>query len=112
MLIYKILTDDEWLDLHVNGETGGAPIDIQDGFIHLSTAAQAPETVSRHFAEQADLWIIAVDTDALGDDLRWEPSRGGALFPHLYAKLRHADVIWSKPLPISAEGHLFPAEMT
>ena len=108
MLIYKILTSDQWADLQTLGETEGAPVDIADGFIHFSTAAQAQETAAKHFAGQKGLWLVAFDADALGAPLKWEPSRGGDLFPHLYAPLRHADAVWARELPLGPEGHVFP----
>ncbi len=112
MLIYKILTTDQWADLMTQGETAGAPVDVSDGFVHFSTASQAPETAEKHFGDQKGLWLLAMDTSTLGDALQWEPSRGGALFPHLYGPLRHADVVWAKELPLSPSGHVFPTEMT
>ena len=113
MLIYKILTGEQWRELDAKGETPGAPIDIQDGYVHFSTAEQAAETAAKHFAGQEGLILAALEADALGDALKWEPSRGGALFPHLYGPLRRADVIWAKPLPLDESGaHVFPAEMT
>lgn len=84
---YKVLTADEMAMLERDGSFAGAPVDLADGFIHLSTAAQLTETVDRHFAGQDDLWVAAVDLDANGAAVRWEPSRGGQLFPHLYAPL-------------------------
>ena len=112
MLIYKILTADQWSDLQAAGETAGAPIDVTDGFVHFSTAEQAAETAAKHFAGQRDLWLLALEADTLGDALKWEPSRGGALFPHLYGPLRLQDVIWSKPLPLAPGGHQFPDDLT
>ena len=112
MLIYKILTADQWTALDDAGETAGAPVDLADGYIHFSTAEQAAETAAKHFAGQSGLMLAAVEVDALGDALKWEPSRGGALFPHLYAALKRADVVWAKPLPVGDDGaHVFP-EMT
>ena len=112
MLIYKILTADQWATLDDAGETAGAPVDLADGYIHFSTAEQAAETAAKHFAGQGGLMLAAVKADALGDALKWEPSRGGALFPHLYAALKRAHVVWAKPLPIGDDGaHVFP-EMT
>ncbi|MEH6654521.1 DUF952 domain-containing protein [Loktanella salsilacus] len=108
MLIYKIFRAPEWDALRADGSTAGAPVDLADGFIHFSTAAQARETAARHFADVAGLWLIAVDADALGTDLRWEPSRGGDLFPHLYRPLLDDDVRWVKPLPIKDGVHQFP----
>ncbi|WP_020042986.1 DUF952 domain-containing protein [Salipiger mucosus] len=112
MMIYKILRADEWAALQAEGETPGAPIDVADGFVHFSTAQQVRETASKHFADEEGLFVLAFDTDVLGDALAWEESRGGALFPHLYAPLRLADVRWSKPLPLGLGGHVFPDDMT
>ena len=108
MLIYKILRRPEWDALCAAGRTAGAPVDLADGYIHFSTATQVVETVARHFAGVSDLVLVAVATDPLGADLRWEPSRGGALFPHLYRELRLEDVVWDKSLPLGAAGHIFP----
>ena len=108
MLIYKILRRPEWDAFRAAGETAGAPIDLTDGYIHFSTAAQVAETAAKHFATQSDLVLVAVESDGLGAELRWEPSRGGQLFPHLYRRLRLADVVWDKSLPLGATGHIFP----
>src|SRR5262249_38325833 len=92
------------------GEFTGAPVDLADGYIHFSTADQVEETAAKHFAGQRDLILVAVDADALGAALKWEPSRGGALFPHLYGKLSLTAVRWVKPLPLGPEGrHVFPS---
>ena len=112
MLIYKIFRAPEWAELQARGETPGAPVDIADGYGHFSTAAQARETAAKHFAGEDDLILLALDADALGDALRWEPSRGGALFPHLYRPLRLSDVRWHRPLPLLDGTHRFPPEMT
>lgn len=112
MLIYKIFTADQWAALEAEGETTGAPVDLADGYIHFSTADQARETAAKHFAMQDNLVLAAVKADMLGEALKWEPSRGGALFPHLYAKLSLDAVAWSAPLPLGESGqHKFP-EMT
>ena len=108
MLIYKIFRAAEWQAFRTAGVTSGAPIDLQDGYIHLSTPAQAPETASKYFAGLADLMLIALDADAAGDALKWEVSRGGDLFPHLYRDMTLADVIWSRPLPLTGGHHVFP----
>jgi uncharacterized protein (DUF952 family) len=108
MLIFKIFRRPEWNALVAAGESTGAPVDLADGFIHFSTAAQVAETAARHFATESDLVLVAVDADRLGVALRWEPSRGGALFPHLYRALRTGDVVWDKSLPLGASGHIFP----
>jgi len=108
MLVYKILRDSEWRELQRAGELAGAPIDLADGFVHLSTGAQVVETAARHFAGVADLQLVAFDAERLGDALRWEPSRGGALFPHLYRALRLDEAAWSQPLPLDGERHRFP----
>jgi uncharacterized protein (DUF952 family) len=108
MLIFKIFRRAEWDALRAAGETLGAPVDLADGYIHFSTPEQVTETAARHFAEESDLVLVAVAVAPLGPDLRWEPSRGGALFPHLYRPLRMGDVVWDKSLPLGASGHIFP----
>lgn len=107
MMIYKIFRADEWATLDTNGETLGAPVDLADGFVHFSTGSQVAETVSKYFSGEHGLQILALDPKAL-DTLKWEPSRGGDLFPHLYRPLRLTDVVWAKPLPLSENGHIFP----
>ncbi len=109
MLIYKILRTDEWQTLRKEGETTGAPIDVADGYIHISTAQQVAETVAKHFAGAEGLFLVALETDALGEALEWEVSRGDALFPHLYRQLTMADVVWAQPLPLVDGVHQFPA---
>lgn len=109
MLIYKIFRGDEWAALRRDGQTAGAPIDLADGYVHLSTAEQAPETAAKYFADAEGLMLIAVDAEAAGSALKWEPSRGGALFPHLYREMRMEDVVWAQPLPIVNGTHQFPA---
>ena len=96
--IYKICTRSEWRSAEHDGRYHGSELDRHDGFIHFSTAAQAGETAAKHFAGQADLMLVAVDAGALGPSLRWERSRGGDLFPHLYGALPLAAVRWAKPL--------------
>ncbi|MEM6905274.1 MAG: DUF952 domain-containing protein [Pseudomonadota bacterium] len=108
-MIYKILTAEQWADLQAKGETPGAPIDVADGFVHFSAADQVRETAARHFAGQEGLWLLAYPDEMAG--LRWEPSRGGALFPHLYAPLRLAEMQSATPIGLGAEGHIFPAEI-
>jgi uncharacterized protein (DUF952 family) len=100
MIVYKIVATEEWAAAEAAGAFAGAAVDRADGFIHFSTAEQAPETAAKWFAGRDDL--------TLGDDLRWEPSRGGALFPHLYAGLPMSAVVWSRPLPLGSDGgHVF-----
>ena len=111
MRIYKILRAPEWAALEADGETAGAPIDVADGFVHFSTAEQVRETAARHFADADGLILAAFDAEALGSALQWEPSRGGALFPHLYAPLRLADVTWAVALPLGPDGHVFPEDL-
>ncbi|SNT38462.1 DUF952 domain-containing protein [Tropicimonas sediminicola] len=108
MLVFKIFRRAEWESFRKEGQTLGAPVDLADGFIHLSTASQVAETAAKHFSTESDLVLVAVDTDRLGAELRWEPSRGGALFPHLYRALKSGDVVWDKSLPLGASGHIFP----
>ncbi|WP_299784679.1 DUF952 domain-containing protein [uncultured Marivita sp.] len=111
-MIYKILRSDEWAALQAQGETKGAPIDVADGYVHFSTAEQVRETAAKHFADVDGLMLLAYDESTLTGDLRWEPSRGGALFPHLYGPLRLSDMVWAKPLPLEASGHAFPDDLT
>lgn len=108
MIILKIFRQDEWQILRTQGETVGAPIDVADGYVHFSTAEQAVETAAKHFADEDDLMLLGVDSDRLGDDLKWEVSRGGQLFPHLYRKLHLDDVAWAQPLPLVDGRHQFP----
>lgn len=108
MRIYKILRAAEWAELQSAGEIAGAPIDVADGYIHFSTAAQARETAARHFAGVDGLILATLEADALGDALKWEVSRGGGLFPHLYAPLRRADIVDHAPLPLENGIHRFP----
>ncbi len=84
---YKVLTAEQMAALEKDGVFTGAPVDLADGYIHLSTHAQLTETVDKHFAGQTGLWVAAVDLEALGDAVKWEPSRGGQLFPHIYGDL-------------------------
>jgi len=107
--IYKIAPSSLWGEAERAGRFVGAPVDDADGYIHFSTAEQARETAAKHFAGQPDLVLVAVDAEALGPALKWEPSRGGALFPHLYGELPLSAVIWTKPLPLGPDGlHVFP----
>lgn len=108
MLIYKIFRRPEWDAFRAAGETTGAPIDVADGFIHFSTAAQVAETAAKWFSTESDLVLVAFNAETLGPALKWEASRGGALFPHLYRKLALTEVVWDKSLPLGATGHIFP----
>lgn len=111
-VVYKITPKALWREAEAAGRFEGAPVDLEDGYIHFSTAAQARETAAKHFARQDDLLLVAVDAAALGPALKWEPSRGGALFPHLYATLPLSAVLWARPLPLGADGrHAFPDDL-
>lgn len=108
-VVYKIVPDALWQQARQTGVFNGAAIDLTDGFIHLSTANQARTTAALYFAGQAGLLLVAIDGDVLGEKLVFEPSRGGDLFPHLYAPLPLSAVLWEKPLPIGSDGaHVFP----
>ena len=98
MLIYKVFRAADWAELQARGRTSGAPVDVADGYVHFSTADQLAVTLSKHFAGETDLQLLAVDADAAGDAIRWEPSRGGALFAHLYRDLELSDVLWARPV--------------
>lgn len=102
--IYKIATAAVFAPSRHTPIFAGMPIDQQDGFLHFSTAAQLPETLRLHFAGQADLVLLAVRVADLGNALRWEPSRGGALFPHLYGPLPTRLIAWEAPLVVAADG--------
>lgn len=107
--IYKICSASEWRNAERAGVFNGSPIDVRDGYIHFSTAEQVMETAQKHFAGQRDLVLISIDAAALGPSLRWEPSRGGALFPHLHGPLELGAVRRVDPLPLDAQGrHAFP----
>jgi len=108
-LLFKICDRSAWDEAERAGVFNGAGADLRDGYIHFSTADQIVETAARHFAGQDDLVIVAVEADALGAGLVWEPSRGGALFPHLYAALPLTAVLWVKSLRRGVDGrHRFP----
>ena len=102
MTIYKILPKQLWSESVDTGSFTGSPIDVADGFIHFSTAAQLHETAQKHFSGVPDLLLVAVPASALGDALKWEPSRDGDLFPHLYGSLPVNLAIWVKPLPLDS----------
>ncbi len=108
MAYYKILRAPEWEALAAAGQTPGAPIDLRDGYVHLSTAAQVEETAAKHFAGEDGLMLLAVDESRLREALRWEPSRGGALFPHLYAALAMSAVTRVTPIDRAED---LPAEL-
>ena len=107
--IFKLCRASEWAEAERSGTLLGSPVDLRDGYIHFSTAEQVADTAARHFAGVDGLTLLAVDADILGSALRWEPSRGGALFPHLYGPLPVASVLWVRALPLDASGrHVFP----
>ena len=108
-LIYKITSRAAWANAETAGVFFGAEIDLTDGYIHFSSKEQAVETAAKHFAGQDDLLLVAVEGHSFGSTLKWEPSRGGALFPHLYEPLPTNAVKWVKPLPLGSDGkHIFP----
>ena len=106
--VYKICDAGLWREAERAGVFGGAPVDLADGYIHFSAAEQVAQTAARHFAGMLDLVLVAVDGGKLGAALRYEPSRGGAMFPHLYGQLPLSAVRWVKPLPLGPDGHMFP----
>ncbi len=106
-LIYKIISAREWRAAEATGVFHGAVVDLADGYIHFSTSEQAEETAAKHFAGESDLLLVAIDSDRLGDALKWEVSRGGALFPHLYAPLSLDAVTRVAPLPLREGRHDF-----
>ena len=96
MLIYKIFLPDQWKDFTNDGHTKGAPVDISDGYVHFSTATQVKETITKHFSGYKDVVLAACKTDTLSTDLKWELSRGGQDFPHLYRELLITDIEWHR----------------
>ena len=108
--IFKILDSALFEKAQASGQFAGAGIDLKDGYIHFSTREQVQETARLHFQGQTNLMVMAVAQDKLGEALKWEASRGGQLFPHLYGVLNMADVVWAKPLPWNGLTHDFPAE--
>lgn len=112
-IVYKILSRPVWTAACAAGVFCGAPVDRADGYIHLSTAAQVRETAAKHFAGLADLLLVGFPSEALGAELKWEPSRGGALFPHLYGSLDPALAVEVHDLPLGADGrHRFPETLS
>ncbi len=112
-LVFKICRHTSWREAEAAERFAGSPVDVADGYIHLSTGAQVEETATKHFSGQRDLVLIAIDTDVLGrlvgGALNWEPSRSGDLFPHLYSDLPVSAVSWVRPLPRGDDGrHIFP----
>ena len=110
-MIYKIFKNNEWIDLQRNGVTSGAPIDIQDGYIHFSTSSQVEGTVKKYFTDVEGLFIAAIDDSKIADDLIWETARNNKLFPHLYRKLKLTEIIWCRPLPLKNGIHIFPVKL-
>ena len=102
--IYKILPRSDWTAAQAAGAFTGSPVDLADGFIHFSTGPQAQETARRHFAGVADLVVLEVEAETLGEALRWEPSRGGELFPHLFGPLMTSDVCGVTEAPLGPDG--------
>lgn len=109
MAYYKILRSPEWEAFAAKGHFAGSPVDLTDGYIHLSTAEQVQETAMRHFAGEEELVLLTLDKTRLTPALKWEPSRGGELFPHLYRELAIEDVIFYQDLPLEHGRHIFPA---
>jgi uncharacterized protein (DUF952 family) len=108
-IVYKICAASLWAEAERSGVFTGAPIDLEDGYIHFSSATQVAETAALYFKGQDGLVLVAIDGDRLGPALKWEPSRGGALFPHLYGPLPTTAALWAKPMPLGADGrHQLP----
>ena len=108
-MIYHMCPAEAWEAAVAAGRYDGTEGDRRDGFIHFSTEAQLPESARRHRAGQAGLLLIAVESARLGDRLRWEPARGGQLFPHLYGPLSPGEAVSVTPLPLGPDGnHIFP----
>lgn len=112
-LIFKICDRTEWMAAEMADVYHGSDHDRADGFIHFSTASQLPGTLARHYSGRGNLLLIAFDTAAFGDELKWEPARGGELFPHLYAPLKTTLAFWTAPLALDENGiHILPPEVS
>jgi uncharacterized protein (DUF952 family) len=112
-LVYRLLAADAWQAAQASGSFFGTEHDLRDGFIHLSNAEQVAETAARHYAGREGLLLLGVSIEALGVTLRFEPSRGGALFPHLYGPLPLSAVVSVEPFPVGADGvHVPPSRLT
>lgn len=103
-LVFKIATASQWRDAVATGAFAGSHDDLRDGFIHLSSGDQLAGTLAKHFRGQSDLVLVAFTASSLAPDLKWEVSRGGNLFPHLYAPLATMSALWTKPLPLNQDG--------
>ena len=112
MKIYKIFRSDEMAAFQSAGETDGAPIDVQDGYVHFSTAETVAEMAAKYFAGEDGLWLLTLESEYLGETLKWEEARGGVLFPHLYRRLTMNDVLKSEPLLLGEKGHVFPDDLS
>jgi uncharacterized protein (DUF952 family) len=111
-LIFKVTSREEWEKARKSGQFTGAAIDLADGYIHLSGAEQVRETAAKYFSGQENLVLVAYEANQFGAELKWEVSRGGALFPHVYGTLDPAKALWVKPLPWNGAAHDFPAEIS
>ena len=111
MLIYKLVSRSAWLEALRAGRFEGSATDRADGYMHFSTGDTVRETAARHFRGEDDLLLVAVEADRLGSALKWEVSRGGALFPHLYVPLDVSEAAWTRPLPLVDGQHAFPDEV-
>jgi uncharacterized protein (DUF952 family) len=109
-VLYKIIDVAAWGRAEDEGVFKGAAIDLSDGYIHLSTGAQAKETARLHFAGVESLLLVAIDESVVANRLKWEASRGGQLFPHVYGVIDPAQILWARPLPWDGAAHVFPAE--
>ena len=105
-MIYKICSKAVWEEIRLLPSWNGSPHDLSDGFIHFSTASQLEGTLRKHYAGQSDLMLLGIDSDALGDALKWEPSRGGDLFPHLYGSLLISSITSAQILVMSEDGRI------
>tara|TARA_B100001057_G_scaffold208824_1_gene209517 strand:+ start:498 stop:842 length:345 start_codon:yes stop_codon:yes gene_type:complete len=111
MQIFKILLPKEWQELQRDGQTGGAPIDLKDGYIHFSTAAQLRETAAKHFSGESEIFVLACDANQMTSALKWEVSRGWDMFPHLYGPLDIRSVLWHEAVPFTDGQHQFSARI-
>lgn len=109
MIIYKVLKDTEFLELEKNGKSHGSALDKKDKFVHMSTKQQLSETLRKHFYQKNNLILMAIDSETITSNLRWEESRSDQLFPHLYAELKFTDALWFSPIEFVENHHIIPS---
>ena len=109
MVIYKVLKNQEFLELETKGKSNGSPQDQKDGFIHLSTKSQLTGTLKKYFSHEKNLILMAIDSNSVSDTLKWEESHRKEMFPHLYSNLVFSDALWFAPIQLVENEHIIPS---